>query len=116
MVETFIKYHLILSKNQYLSARPAVSHGLHLREISPDYQAFQILLQRVGGPYGWDRRKEYFDRRHVSTLKKYLKRLKRVFGYLKMLKTKRSAFVLPQESKTFPRTDQKRKIQVKNRL
>lgn len=56
----FTNYHLAISKEQYLKQAYQFQSGLNIQETERDFKTYYNLLQRVGGPWGWDRRPKYY--------------------------------------------------------
>lgn len=54
----FKKYHLAICRSDY-KALAAPAAGLSIERIPPDFSVYYPLLQRVGAPWGWDRRPKY---------------------------------------------------------
>lgn len=59
----FVKSHLSISRARYgfMKAQGAYESdpSFTLEEREPNYTAFRMLLDRVGGPWGWNRRPKY---------------------------------------------------------
>lgn len=63
--ETFVNYHLFISKNEFLRQKSLGKLNAYLNDINHDcaqtsfeLNAFAVLLNRVGGSWGWNRRPE----------------------------------------------------------
>lgn len=80
---TFLRYDLTLTRKQhhdnivnggYPRQGPGDEPVLHIRrEDVPSYRDLKAILEKVGGPYGWDRRKEYQDPANIDRLKQCLR-------------------------------------------
>ena len=79
---TFLRYDLAITRAQhhnnivghvYPRQAPGDEPVLHIRrEDVPNYRDLKMILERVGGPYQWDRRREYHDPANIEKLKEKL--------------------------------------------
>lgn len=66
----FINYHLAIEKDAFFATQWAVPRHLpanmQIESVWPTYPLYQVMLDRVGGPWGWNRRPKYLDRKAVQ--------------------------------------------------
>lgn len=69
-MSTFDNYHFTIDREGFRKAEAEgrYRHGggsLSIREVAPAFDTFKNLLDRYGGPWGWNRRPKYLDEASV---------------------------------------------------
>ncbi len=64
---TYDNYHLAISKQTFERKKleglyRCVNNSLSIQEHEPSYDLFKTLIDRYGGPWGWNRREKYHDK------------------------------------------------------
>lgn len=62
--QSYINYHLAISREAFnRHAYKPLPEAFKAKQVKPDYDTFTILLEGVGGPWGWTQRPRYYDNR-----------------------------------------------------
>jgi ribosomal protein S18 acetylase RimI-like enzyme len=60
-VDTYLKYHVVIHRGQMLQVEDrSTFSGLCLEKLEKNFSSFRMLIERVGGPWGWTRRPRYY--------------------------------------------------------